>query len=1310
MNIESRMNYTRFKVYDAGSNITLINGHLIFLDATTGLCTSTSGSSNDDFFAGIYCDSESNTITAGETLWTHALNHCVKSPLAAEFNADGANTTGVAGQKVFWDPTDLKLTLDPDSGKNKVVGLIEEVVTAASKLYRIAFVSNALNPMYGTLYFTGSTTISLGAAEYFTIDAANTDHTGPTPFKVDVDINSSTVAAITAEVDVTTALSGTEIGRGFNADIDGNASDANGSFLIGYDALITSAGRSDVYGFNAVFDGDQPNADDTFGLRIIDTATRGATAKGKFYGAFISGDGATLTNNDWVGLYITETKVLGAGSCNLIQLVADQDDANNIKNGIVLSHDATGTNSTHSGISLQIQTIINSDGGNTITHTGQFIDIDLNGTATGTDNFSGNKIQFNADANLLISGNTSIWDIVVASDHDDAAGDVIDGINVAWSGGMPGTVGGVLKLVNAQYTGIINGTATVYSIVGDISGATFTGGTAYAAGYFTDALNLVSISNRAYGITILSDATNTSNAKQNILTSRDITGALTGHRTYTNYANVLSQVGNNSSATDFNLNDTANTSGVQNIIFSHLTTATSAGPGVLTTPDVFRGTAFRIDVTGRTNDVNTKLDMSARALDIAYTATETSGTLRLAATDIARIVATIPAGLTSAGAYTMNMLNLDGSAILNDDANMTLRGANINLSGYTTGAVMRGVNIVMPAAYTAAAEAAIYATGNGNIFGALTGDGIYLSMGEATSIGINLESDSTNANNDKRGIDISKDLTNSLHSVGGWTNSDSAIRVRSYNTTGVTADQPTTVNGDLVSVERADTTSLALADVYGGNLVNIYYDVDTTGAGTATSNTCALNVNYDLNETAGTMSVTAFNVAYIDFDTTGTPVFAAGEYNLLYINGNSNAASPAYTATTNLNGTKIDLSAMVVTDADLTMRGLSIVMPTAAVSNIEGIRIVTGSVGPAIYIDSATNDHVAGNLLHIEADVAALGGGDIFAASYINVDETVVGTDGTLIIGSDIIVSSFDTGRADVYGSRITLDGSKTTADDVYGLVINADGLTLNNAGATLRMLQIDFSALTNTTSDTVRGVEVLAPAGRTPAVDTNIRGTVSGRIEFGAPTFYDEMWAGEAHTAWATRTTTGVVAAVSGVGNGRIRLTTGAVAGNEESLDWNDVLDFTNLQRPTMEIGLLLGQNPTADSDIEVYVGLMNNDAGIDYEASAAMTEITFQIDDGAHGNDNWWLLCSNGGGAAVTKIDTTVAGSLNYVVLRFEFVSDTEVYAYINGVYVGLIATNIPAAAWLQPLLSVRTALGGGAGAKSIDVDYVKIWQDRT
>lgn len=129
------------------------------------------------------------------------------------------------------------------------------------------------------------------------------------------------------------------------------------------------------------------------------------------------------------------------------------------------------------------------------------------------------------------------------------------------------------------------------------------------------------------------------------------------------------------------------------------------------------------------------------------------------------VTSTVGTELIQGNKVAMSLAGTVGNAILSGyylDSNVTLNnagaihyGLNLDCGGVTltSYAVNYGISITMPAVYGAGADAAIYATGGGNIFGALTGDGVYLRMREASSNAINLDiSVANDTANDQVGI------------------------------------------------------------------------------------------------------------------------------------------------------------------------------------------------------------------------------------------------------------------------------------------------------------------------------------------------------------------------------------------------------------------------------------------------------------------------------------------------------------------------------------------------------------------------------
>ena len=208
-------------------------------------------------------------------------------------------------------------------------------------------------------------------------------------------------------------------------------------------------------------------------------------------------------------------------------------------------------------------------------------------------------------------------------------------------------------------------------------------------------------------------------------------------------------------------------------------------------------------------------------------------------------------------------------------------------------------------------------------------------------------------------------------------------------------------------------------------------------------------------------------------------------------------------------------------------------------------------------------------------------------------------------------------------------------------------------------------------------------------ALDATTQATILAYIEsISKPQYLDEFWTGQGGE-WATRVTTGSVA-IQTKDNGWIRMTTGAVITNEESLDWNDVCQFANTKRPSFECRLQLEQVTV----LEVYVGFMEASGGSDDDY------ITIGFD--AYSQNTWFLSASSAGTATT---DMGAVADTNEVKLRFEFTSDTALEWFIDDVSQGTVSSNVPTVQ-LQPVIMIKTQ---EAAVHYVDIDYVKIWQDR-
>lgn len=290
--------------------------------------------------------------------------------------------------------------------------------------------------------------------------------------------------------------------------------------------------------------------------------------------------------------------------------------------------------------------------------------------------------------------------------------------------------------------------------------------------------------------------------------------------------------------------------------------------------------------------------------------------------------------------------------------------------------------------------------------------------------------------------------------------------------------------------------------------------------------------------------------------------------------------------------------------------------------------------------------------------------------------------------------------------------GTAATASDHKGVNIDYTGITANNANLEIKGFRADLQLAGITTIGQLTGVEIQMPNGNYPAFDANVKGTSSGRIEYGACYYDDDFYNRQLKQEWITRVTTGSVGgATLGLdANGTIEMATGAVITNEESLDWNDIFSFSYTLRPTFEVRIAAGS--IVNADINIAIGLVNTNiatgmAGQALNQGGAGNQdfILFQCSDTLYGDNFWHLHCQKDG-VSTTNASAIIPAIGTFQVLRFEFFSDTAVKWYIDGVLQGLIITNVPTDD-LQPILFILTDAGA---PKLLVVDYVKIWQDRS
>jgi len=400
------------------------------------------------------------------------------------------------------------------------------------------------------------------------------------------------------------------------------------------------------------------------------------------------------------------------------------------------------------------------------------------------------------------------------------------------------------------------------------------------------------------GLNIITDKGDAAQGAKSIVTSRDLTAAITADRAITNYAIDISQAVTNTSAGDFDVSDAA-ASGLMKLTLAH-TANTSVG--AKTDADICRGTAILVDIDGTTSEANTKLDFYPRAVDIAYTFTETAGTLQAAATDIMRISLTKPTGIGSAGVHQLDVfeINLDGVTL--NDANETLNAIYIDASDLTN-----------------TASAAI------NLLNLVGPDDSNL-----TNL-VNITADVGDSALSQTALRISRDLNATITADRAVTGFTSYINQDNQNTSAGDFDLSDAADSGVIKIgfsHSAVTTVGAKTDpdVFQGTALALDIDALTNNANTKLdAYPRAIDINYTLTESAGTLRWATTDIMRIDFNTSGTlSSAAAAAINMLLLDADGVTINDSNVS---MDGLKVDMSALTLTDAS-SLHGVEITIPT----------------------------------------------------------------------------------------------------------------------------------------------------------------------------------------------------------------------------------------------------------------------------------------------------------------------------------------------------------------------------------------------
>jgi len=355
--------------------------------------------------------------------------------------------------------------------------------------------------------------------------------------------------------------------------------------------------------------------------------------------------------------------------------------------------------------------------------------------------------------------------------------------------------------------------------------------------------------------------------------------------------------------------------------------------------------------------------------------------------------------------------------------------------------------------------------------------GVYVyndtAVAAGTSVGIETYMNTVNANNVKQLVYAEKTLIGAITADRTISGNATTFRVDSTNTSADDFDMNTTGNVMVLGLTHtANTTTGAKthADTCSARGIHMpIYATTTNAIDKLTMSSSAILVDYNITETLGTLTLAAHSIVGIEYNTSGTPDYAAGVYNLFSATV-TEASVPTYGATTYFSAYKADLSDMIVSDANLTLYGINIVMPAAYGASTEYAAYFAG--------DSRT--------LGLLTDTA-----HIYSAETIITDMPVtapgVGFD---TAGGVLYIPHGKKGASGMILQEIFVD---LNAAAVSGVGTDGDAIG-EAAGGTAFIGQI--TAALNGTVQAIEVICVEAPTTGTP--DINLYSNASGALVYG--------------------------------------------------------------------------------------------------------------------------------------------------------------------------------------------------------------------
>jgi hypothetical protein len=1339
------MTEVKVYVYDAGDNVVILKNNFIWIYNSTGYVDSDAGTNTADVFVGLSAVSASYTAAASNYS-LRVFTYASYQPTATKWNADVANTSGLAGAKVYWDAgtytesagtQTLFLTLDADGGTNRPIGWIERVVTAASKLYRVKFCSDLINNSYSTTVGTALSAATLDLTPTTNVDAIDitlTNNNFTTASAIDIDAGDIVGKAGGNLVDIDFTEASTLTGDLSIIKIDGGTNVTFNTATVNYRGIeidvdaVTDTDFEDFYGLEVSMPAAYQGTDPTAGVYVAGHGFVSALAYGTnaYYGYYGTAD-TSDSNNSLTGLFISRD-LTGAVTADRTVSNWTLDLASAMSNTSAGDFDLNWTAAT-SGVAriVMSHTSNTSVGAKTdadaFNATGLFIDIDCttseaNTSATAT--ARGFDLNYTTTQTLgtLNLNPTDIFRINLDVD----AGTAISSVGT-------GNLNMILLDADGFVPGATVANATTFSpVMVDLSASSANDAQMTINGIrILMPTGLHTTAAAVQAINIDADTT-VANATSNIVTTRDVNGTVAGAVAITNYANIFGQASAHSGG-DFIVTQTANTAGVVQINLDHTVTVDTAAP------DVFSSTGLDINVTATANSASADLDVAAKGLSLTYTLTETAGTLRMADSDAAIIDVNIPNGLSSAGAFSFDCLEVNADGVTVNDANLTFSILKLDASAatHTASANSYGAWVSTPAGFTGA----IFTTDGTQTVTLSDGTNALTAVGASVLPLI----DSTPATDADCWDIIGTNLTtasvidaNLSAQVSGSTISialDTSSVTANYDGIIVTDSR----NHDDAAADAYRGMSVEVSGNYPGAFASTTYLVNGEYSGTVNGSAILYAVRGDLSGatlTGGTYAAGYFadtaHVVRMGDGSQAIAIFAdAAEANnaeegLDISKDLTNSTAVGALATTN--------SAILITSTNAT---------SAAATGALTVANDLVSITETNSTDIASADVWSGNVIKITSSNTTTGTGTgTYSMDVLSIDINLTETAGTLTANAfNSVYLDFDTSGTVSYSAGtfnlFAIDGDDGgvctyAASTTFNFAsIDLSGMGITDGDLTLQGLVVTLPA-TNNDADCI-GIRITGPSSD---VDIWANGIIRSAIidqnkyywveEFNEEAAAVTLDAGLRTDEWTEGGTSG-----SADDTTYIQLAGGAIqsqtdGGADDSVSLMHLATAVNVsQNPIIEFRFQT--DDVGAGTVACYCGFVEA-AFVDKDNIEATADdvilVGFDSENGhGFGAANIVLMTDDNGGAAaggqLEDMGVTISAN-TWVTVRIDC-TDTEqprIWVDVTGgaidpsdeIDAASITGTIQDAIWFRPFIFVQ---GINAAAELIKVDYIKVWQDR-